>query len=90
MARRLGLTWGQVDGVMQGTVQCRLARRTLTAPRRLGVDETSFQRRHEYVTVVADLGRGVVYHVADRRGKALLAAYYEEFGETELSGRSRS
>lgn len=85
VARRLGLTWDQVDGVMQRAVRRGLARRTLTVPRHLGVDETSFQKRHEYVTVVADLGGGVVHHVADGRGKASLAAYYGEFSEVELA-----
>jgi transposase len=86
VARQLGLTWDQVDGVMQRAVRRGLARRTLTAPRHLGVDETSFQRRHEYVTVVADLGSGVVHHVADGRGKASLGAYYEGLSEAELAG----
>ncbi len=85
VAQRLGLSWDQVDGVMQRAVRRGLARRRLSAPRALGVDETSFQKRHEYVTVVADLGRGVVQHVADGRGKAALCAYYEQFSEEELT-----
>lgn len=86
VARRLDLSWDQVDGVMQRAVQRGLARRTLSIPRHLGVDETSFQRRHEYVTVVADLERGVVHHVADGKGKASLAAYYDRFRPEELAG----
>lgn len=85
VARRLGLTWDQVDGVMQRAVRRGLARRTLSVPRHLGVDETSFQRRHEYVTVVADLGSGVVQHVADGKGKVSLVAYYEGFSQAELA-----
>jgi len=85
VARRLGLSWDQVDGVMQRAVRRGLARRQLEMPRQLGVDETSFQKRHEYVTVVADLERGVVHHVADGRGKAVLEAYYEGFPEAELA-----
>ena len=85
VARRLGLTWDQVDGVMQRAVRRGLARRVLSVPRRLGVDETSFQKRHEYVTVVADLDSGVVHHVADGKGKASLAAYYEGFSQAELA-----
>lgn len=85
VAQRLGLTWDQVDGVMQRAVRRGLARRELAVPRALGVDETSFQKRHEYVTLVADLGRGVVQHVADGRGKAALSAYYERFSEEDLT-----
>lgn len=86
VARQLDLTWDQVDGVMQRAVRRGLARRRLEAPRRLGVDETSFQKRHEYVTVVADVDRGIVQHVADGRGKEALAAYYASFTEEELAG----
>jgi transposase len=85
VARRLGLTWDQVDGVMQRAVRRGLARRTLSVPQHLGVDETSFQKRHEYVTVVADLGSGVVHHVADGKGKTSLAAYYDSFSQAELA-----
>jgi len=50
-----------------------LARCKLAVPRRLGVDETSFQKRHEYVTVVADLEGGVVQHVADGTARKRLS-----------------
>lgn len=85
VARQLGLTWDEVDGVMQRAVRRGLARRKHVVPRRLGVDETSFQKRHEYVTVVADLDGGVVQHVADGRGKEALATYYKSFTEEELA-----
>ncbi|MGH7753723.1 MAG: ISL3 family transposase [Gemmatimonadales bacterium] len=85
VARLLGLSWDQVDGVMQRAVRRGLARRELRAPRRVGVDETSFQRRHEYVTVVADAEQGVVHHVADGRGKDALASYYDGFEPAELA-----
>jgi len=84
VARQLGLTWDEVDGVMQRAVRRGLERRQRVVPRRLGVDETSFQKRHEYVTVVADLDGGDVQHVADGRGKEVLTAYYDSFAEEEL------
>ena len=70
---------------MQRAVKRGLERRG-PAPgcRRLGVDETSFQKRHEYVTVVADLeGEPRVHHVADGRGKEALSSYYESLSEAE-------
>lgn len=85
VAQLLRLTWDQVDGVMQRAVRRGLARRELAVPGRLGVDETSFQKRHEYVTVVADTERGVVQHVADGRGKEALSGYYAAFSEHELA-----
>ncbi|MBL8723807.1 MAG: transposase [Planctomycetes bacterium] len=38
----------------------------------IGVDETSFQRRHEYVTIVTDLDSSRVLHVADDRKRESL------------------
>ena len=70
---------------MQRAVRRGLARRKLQVPRRLGVDETSFQRRHEYVTVVADTERSVVQHVADGRGEQALAVYYAQFDREQLA-----
>jgi transposase len=55
VARQLDLSWDEVDGIMSRAVARGLARRCELAPRRIGLDETSFQKRHEYVTVVTDL-----------------------------------
>ena len=74
----MGLSWDEVDGIMQRAVQRGLERREVQAPQRIGVDETSFQKRHEYVTVVNDLD-GHVLHVADGRGKESLEEFYKQF-----------
>ena len=85
VSRLLDLSWDQVDGVMQRAVKRGLERRgPAPASRCLGVDETSFQKRHEYVTVVADLeGEPRVHHVADGRCKEALSSYYESLSEAE-------
>ena len=87
VARLLDLSWDQVSGVMERAVERGLERRgSAPASRVLGVDETSFQKRHEYVTVVADIeGEPRVHHVADGRGKDALSSYYESLSEAELS-----
>ncbi|MEM7205207.1 MAG: helix-turn-helix domain-containing protein [Planctomycetota bacterium] len=74
VARRLQLTWDEVDGIMQRAVARGLARRPPLKLRAIGVDETSFQKRHEYVTVVADLDSTDVIYVADDRKKRGLSA----------------
>ena len=43
------------------------------------MDETSFQKRHEYVTVVNDL-EGRVLYVADGRDQTALDGFFEELG----------
>lgn len=83
VARQLGLTWHEVDGVMARAVRRGLRRRSRKLPQRLGVDETSFQRRHEYVTVVIDHDAKVVSHVADGRGRECLDSFYREHPAAE-------
>lgn len=79
VGRQLGLTWEQVDGIMQRAVARGLARREVALPEYIGVDETSFQRRHEYVTIVHDARTGKVIHVADSRKKEVLKEFSEQF-----------
>ena len=49
----------------------------------VGVDETSFQRRHEYVTVVNDLTTPEprVLYVADGRSRVALDGYFDAAGD---------
>lgn len=81
VARRMRLSWTAVDGIMQRAVARGLARRETEAVRRLSVDETSFRRRHRYVTVVSNPETGHVLHVAPGRGRDVLMAFYKGLGE---------
>ena len=81
VSRQLRLSWDQVAGIQDRAVKRGLARRSLTSPRIIGVDETSFQKRHEYVTSVVDIDAGVVLHVADGRTQAALDGFYQMLGE---------
>jgi len=77
VAKYLRLSWNAVDGIMQRAVRRGLDRRTITPSEHLSIDETSFQRRHEYVTVVTDQTTGHVLHVADDRTKESLDGFFE-------------
>lgn len=85
VARLMGLSWDQVDTIQRRAVQRGLARRKQELPEAICVDETSFQKRHEYVTVVTDHDSGKVVHVADGKGQKSLESYYEQFTEDELT-----
>lgn len=77
VSRQLGLSWNAIDGIMQRAVRRGLKRRDMEAAcKRVGVDETAFRKRHDYVTVVTDQGAGHVIHVADDRRKESLVAFY--------------
>ena len=79
VARLLGLSWDEVAGIQKRAVDRGLNRRRLSPPREIGVDETSFQKRHEYVTVVNDQAGRVLY-VADGRDTAALDGFFEALG----------
>ena len=81
VARKLRLSWDEVSGIQARAVTRGLARRKRKPPARIGVDETSFQKRHEYVTVVNDLEAAVVLHVADDRKQESLDGFYTGLGE---------
>jgi transposase len=62
-----------------------LARRKRESVEIIGIDETSFQRRHEYVTVVTDLHRSRVLYVADGRGQESINGFFETQSREQLS-----
>ena len=76
VAKHLRISWDEGSGIMERAVRRGLARREVEPVQHVGVDETSFQKRHEYVTVVADLDRSRVLYVADDRTQASLDGYW--------------
>jgi transposase len=77
VARLMRLSWSAIDAIMRRAVERGLERRQTESPRRLSVDETSFRKRHDYVTVVSDQHSGRVLHVAAERTTASLRSYYD-------------
>ncbi len=76
VSRQLRVSWGSIDRIMARAVERGMARRGKLHPERLGVDETSFQKRHEYVTVVTDAHAAHVLHVSDDRRTESLEQFY--------------
>ena len=58
------------------------SRREERIPTRIGLDETSFQKRHEYVTVVTDLDASRVVAVLDGRTRESVDAYFSGIPES--------
>jgi len=79
VAKQLRISWDEADGIMARAVERGLARRQLEPPRYVGVDETSFQKRHEYVTVASDLERAQVLYVGDDRGQEALDGFWRSW-----------
>lgn len=86
VARLLGLSWEQTNGIVERAVRRGLGRRPAVAGARLGIDEHTFLKPHQYVTMVVDLDRRVVLHVADDRRRATLAPYFERLTPEERAG----
>jgi len=76
VARQLKLGWDAVWSIERRAVARGLERRGTLALRYVGVDEKSFQRRHDYVTVVSDLEGARVLFVADDRKRESLEAFW--------------
>lgn len=74
MAERLRPSWGEAAGFLARVVQRGLQPRAMTPARNFGIDETAFQRRHEYVTVLTDPDHPRVRYVADNRCQGSLDA----------------
>ncbi|MCA9438433.1 MAG: ISL3 family transposase [Candidatus Omnitrophica bacterium] len=85
VSRRLGVSWDQIDGVMNRGVKRGLDRREEVSPKHIGVDETSFKKGHRYVTLVQDQEKGHVLQVEEGRGRESLDSFYENLGKERAS-----
>ena len=86
VSARLRLSWNAVDGIMQRAVKRGLARREALSPRQISVDETSYHKGHDYVTVVTDQEQSAVLHVAENRKADSLAEFYDLLSEDQRAG----
>ena len=89
VAELFGMSWAEVDVGMQRAVARGLARREQQKSKRSGVDETSHQMRHQYVTIMSDMERGVVIDVLDDRKQETLETGPLSLGEEVLEGLER-
>jgi transposase len=82
VSKLLRVAWRTVGGIIGRVVSRHLdgGEDRLEGLRHIGIDELSYRRHHEYVTVVVDHERGVV--VWSRRGKNAdtLKAFFEDLG----------
>ena len=77
ISEQMKITWDEASGIMERAVKRGLARRESRPIEDLAIDETSFQKRHEYVTVVTDRNTGTVIEILDDRKKATLKEWLE-------------
>ena len=85
VAENFNLSWDEVDGIMQRAVKRGLERRKEQPLYNIGIDETSYQKRHEYVTVVYDKDRDMVIDVMQDRKEESLEIWLKAHENTDLS-----
>ena len=78
VAELLHLSWDEVAGIQERAVNRGLKRRRKQPLQQIGIDETSFQKRHEYVTVILDRTRDVVVDVLDDRKAETLEGWLRD------------
>ncbi len=85
VAGNFNLSWDEADGIMQRAVQRGLARREQEKVGNIGIDETSYQKRHKYVTVILDKDRDCVIGVLDDRKAETVETWLNTQESVDLS-----
>lgn len=77
----LGINWRTVGTIVARIVKTRLDPKRLENLYVIGVDEISFRRHHEYVTVVVDHAKRRVVWTGEGKGADTLKKFFGELGE---------
>jgi len=78
------LSWDEVAGIQERAVRRGLSRRLKAHPKNIGIDETSFQKRHEYVTVILDKDENIVLDVLQDRKSETLGTWLKKQEKTDF------
>jgi transposase len=88
VAKDLGLHWHVVAGIKDRAFRrgnARQRRQAKPKVRNMAVDETSFRKHHDYVTIVSDADRGHVLAVLHGRDADVLTGWFETQRVADLS-----
>ena len=81
----LGLSWKSVNEIMKRAVDRGLLERDLEKIEYVSVDEKSFGKGHDYVTVMTDVRESRVIDVAEGRNEEATDKLWEELNEEQRS-----
>jgi transposase len=79
----LGLNWNSVQRIMDKAVERGLIDRDLEEVKHLGIDEKSFRRGHDYITVLTDIDQSRVLEVTQGRDEEAANGLWEIFSENQ-------
>lgn len=80
VCRLMGIDWRTVGTIVERVVADRLDTSKLEELYVIGVDELSFRRHHNYVTVVVDHAKKRVVWTGEGKGADTLGKFFEELG----------
>lgn len=80
ICRMMGINWRTVGTIIQRLVNERLDSARFDDLYIIGVDELSFRRHHEYVTVVVDHLKKHVVWVGEGKGEKTLQTFFDDLG----------
>jgi transposase len=80
VCRLLRVSWETVQEVVMRVVSDHLTDSRLDGIFHLGVDEISYKRGHQYLTVIADHDRGRVVEVVEGRSGQALQHFFDQLG----------
>lgn len=84
--RVLGISWDEAWRLMERAVTRGQRRKVPQVVRQIGVDEKAVAKGHRYLTLVCDLERGTVEHLAEDRQQTSLEGYYRGLSADQLAG----
>lgn len=82
--RILRISWDEAWHILERAVERGLIAKESRIVRHVGVDEVAISRGHKYMTVVCDLERGTVEHVAEDRKQESLDGYFKALSPEQL------
>jgi transposase len=80
----MGINWRTVGAVIGRVVSERLDPKRLDNLSMIGVDEVSYRKQHNYLTVVIDHVKRKTVWAAEGKGGATLGAFFDELGEERV------
>ena len=83
-AELMGLNWHQVNEIRRRAVARGLERRQAVPVNYLGIDEKSFRKGHNYISLLTDLDRSRVLDVAEGRDESACDKLFEGLTEEQL------
>jgi transposase len=81
VARMMGISWRTVGNIVERVVTEKLDPNRLDGLKRIGVDEFSYRKRHNYITTVVDHDRRRIVWAAEGKRAETLDAFFDELGE---------